>query len=71
MKNTKCPGNDSQFWTLEDVFEIPCPKCGQMIEFFKDDPSRSCLECKTNIDNPKRPKGCKDWCPSAGKCKAR
>ena len=33
----KCPGQDSRYWSGEDVFETKCPHCGHSVEFFKDD----------------------------------
>ena len=28
MISTKCPGQDTRYWTAEDIHEEPCPHCG-------------------------------------------
>ena len=35
MSEQKCPGQDTRYWTLDDVFESLCPHCGYSIEFFR------------------------------------
>ena len=64
----KCPGQDTQFWTLNDVFEVSCGQCGYLVEFFKNDVNRSCPNCKTLIKNPKLNLGCAQWCAHAKEC---
>jgi len=68
MTKMKCPGLDTRNWKPEDIFDIPCPKCNKMVEFFKDDPCRSCPDCGTRIMNPKIKKGCAEWCRFAEEC---
>jgi hypothetical protein len=64
----KCPGQDTRYWTFEDIFEVSCPKCKSTIEFFKDDPSRTCDNCQSHVTNPKLDLGCKKHCSMADSC---
>jgi hypothetical protein len=64
----KCPGQDLRYWKLEDIFETLCPHCGQAIEFFKDDPKRTCPSCGEQALNPKNDLSCAGWCKSAREC---
>jgi len=64
----RCPGQDTQYWKPEDIFETPCPTCGKMIEFFKDDPSRKCRNCGAKVLNPKIDFGCAAYCSFAEQC---
>lgn len=64
----QCPGQDSRYWSGEDVFETKCPKCGQSIEFFKDDSQRRCANCGHKMLNPKIDFGCASYCPYADQC---
>jgi endogenous inhibitor of DNA gyrase (YacG/DUF329 family) len=48
----KCPGQDTQYWSPSAIFEVDCPKCGQSVEFFKDDTSRKCGNCDHRFVNP-------------------
>lgn len=64
----KCPGQDQRFWKPEDIFEKPCPTCGKMVEFWKDDPRRKCPHCHALLVNPKLDFGCAAWCPQAKQC---
>lgn len=68
MSFWKCPGQDQSFWRPEDVFEIPCPYCGYSIEFWKNDVTRNCSNCKQQINNPRFDPGCAAWCSYAEKC---
>jgi len=34
-----------QYWKPGAIFESTCPKCGQPVEFFKDDTARKCGSC--------------------------
>lgn len=63
----RCPGQDPMFWKPGDVFEIPCPKCGFGVEFFKYDVKRKC-RCGHEIVNPKINFGCAEWCPYGDNC---
>ncbi|MFH1215930.1 MAG: HD domain-containing protein [Pseudomonadota bacterium] len=64
----KCPGQDSRYWEGEAIFEAKCPKCGNAIEFFKDDSSRKCSSCDHRMLNPKIDFGCAAYCPYAAQC---
>lgn len=64
----KCPGQDSQFWTAEDVYEIACGNCGFLVEFFKTDGMRRCTRCGLRVINPRVSIGCAQWCESAKEC---
>jgi len=63
----RCPGQDPMFWKLDDVFEIPCPKCGFRVEFFKFDVKRRC-RCGHEMVNPKINFGCAEWCSYGDSC---
>jgi hypothetical protein len=65
---SKCPGQDQRFWKPEDISLMPCPRCGVMVEFFKDDSSRKCPDCGTRFKNPHLDMGCAQWCPFAKDC---
>ncbi|MEJ5301287.1 MAG: hypothetical protein WHS38_09895 [Thermodesulforhabdaceae bacterium] len=64
----KCPGQDSRFWGTEAIFEAPCPQCGTIVEFFKDEPSRRCSRCGFRFVNPKMDFGCAAYCRFAEEC---
>ncbi len=64
----RCPGQDMRFWTPEDIYDVPCPRCGAMVEFFKDDPSQPCPSCNVRFRNPRIDLGCAKWCPHADVC---
>lgn len=64
----QCPGQDNRYWKGEAVFEIPCPHCGQVLEFFKDDSQRTCKKCGHRVLNPKIDFGCASYCPYAEQC---
>ncbi len=64
----QCPGQDNRYWSGEAVFEIACPHCGSMLEFFKDDSQRTCRQCGHRVLNPKIDFGCASYCPYAEQC---
>lgn len=64
----KCPGQDTQFWTQNAIFEAQCPECGHTVEFFKDDTTRKCGNCGHRFINPKMDFGCAAYCPFAEQC---
>ena len=64
----KCPGQDSRYWSGEDVFEVDCPKCGHSVEFFKDDSQQKCRKCGHRMLNPRMDFGCASYCPHAEQC---
>jgi len=63
-----CPGQDTRFWKPDDIFELPCGKCGATVEFFRDDVFRRCRRCGHRIENPKMTLGCAQWCEHAQEC---
>lgn len=64
----KCPGQDTQYWSEDAIFETECPECGHPMEFFKDDATRRCAGCKKKIVNPKMDFGCASYCKFAEQC---
>ena len=62
-----CPGQNTQFWKSDDIFEVACPHCKRAMEFFKDDVKRKC-DCGKVVFNPKLDLGCAAWCPAAADC---
>jgi len=64
----KCPGQDNRFWKPDDVYTVPCPRCGAGVEFFKDDFSRKCPQCRVRFKNPHLNMACAEWCPYGDAC---
>ncbi len=64
----QCPGQDTQYWNQDAIFETKCPECGHPMEFFKDDATRRCGNCKKKIVNPKMDFGCASYCKFAEQC---
>ena len=64
----KCPGQDSRYWKPGAIFEVECPKCGNEVEFFKDDTTRLCKKCGHRFVNPEMDFGCASYCPYAEQC---
>lgn len=64
----KCPGQDTRYWKPGDIYESTCPKCGQPVEFFKDEIRRKCRKCGHLFLNPKLDLGCAKWCQYAEQC---
>jgi len=64
----KCPGQDSRYWKPGAIFEVKCPKCGNEVEFFKDDTTRLCNKCGHRFVNPEMDFGCASYCPYAEQC---
>lgn len=69
MADHKCPGQDLRYWTPDDIYFIPCPNCGTQIEFWKDEPVRTCTHCRREIRNPRLDLGCADHCKHGGECR--
>ncbi len=63
-----CPGQNSRFWKFDDIFEIACGQCGEVVEFFKNDGVRHCLHCGNRLVNPRVSIGCALWCSKAAEC---
>ncbi len=64
----KCPGQDTRYWKPGDIFEVPCPVCGQPVEFFRDEGVRKCKNCGYKFKNPRIDLSCAQWCPYARQC---
>lgn len=64
----KCPGQDTRYWKPGDIFEVECPHCGKMVEFFKDEATRKCRSCKKTVVNPRMDFGCATHCKFAADC---
>ena len=64
----KCPGQDMKYWKENAIFDVPCPKCGTSVEFYKDDTTRKCRECGNRFVNPKMDFGCASYCQFAEQC---
>ncbi len=64
----RCPGQDMQRWTFDDIFEVQCPHCNHSIEFWKDEPVLFCPGCNEEVRNPRLNLGCAEWCKSADEC---
>jgi hypothetical protein len=57
-----------QYWKPGAIFESRCPKCGSLVEFFKDDTARKCGSCGHRFVNPQMDFGCAAYCPYAEQC---
>ncbi len=64
----RCPGQDTGFWDQTAIFEVKCPHCGYNVEFFKDEPARTCKKCGHEFINPKMDFGCASYCKFAEEC---
>ena len=64
----KCPGQDTQYWTAEAIYEVDCPQCSRRVEFFKDDTTRKCNHCGRRFVNPRMDFGCAAYCQYAEQC---
>ena len=68
MSEHKCPGQDQRYWKPEDIFFAPCPFCSAQIEFWKDEPVRTCSGCQREVRNPRFDLGCADHCKHGREC---
>ncbi len=57
-----------KYWKDDAIFEANCPKCGSIIEFYKDDTTRKCSHCQHRLVNPKMDFGCASYCQFAEQC---
>ena len=64
----QCPGQDTRYWKPGAIFDVTCPKCGKLIEFFKDESSRKCPHCGNKMINPRMDFGCASYCQHAEQC---
>jgi hypothetical protein len=65
----RCPGADTRYWKPGDIYEVKCGKCGEILEFFKDDSRRTCKNCNQVIRNPKLDLGCIEHCEFSELCR--
>ncbi|MDF1553926.1 MAG: hypothetical protein P1P84_12730 [Deferrisomatales bacterium] len=65
---SKCPGQDTQMWGFDAIYDVDCPQCGAAIEFFKDQVKKRCSQCREVVFNERMDLGCAKWCPSADSC---
>ena len=65
---SKCPGQDSQQWGFDAIYDVECPSCHAAIEFFKDEVKHRCRQCGEVVFNDRLDLGCARWCPSAEAC---
>lgn len=68
MGRPRCPGQNTQFWKPDDIFNINCPYCDGEIEFWKDEPMLNCPKCGREVRNPRIDLGCAKWCKFAQEC---
>jgi hypothetical protein len=61
----KCTGNNTREWAFDAIFDVGCKNCGNMVEFFKDEISRSCSRFKKTVYNDRKDYGCGQWDTSA------
>jgi ribosomal protein S27AE len=64
----KCPGQDRAYWKGDRVFELPCPRCGSAVEFFRDENARRCSRCGYRFNNARVALDCAAWCDQAESC---
>ncbi len=64
----KCPGQDTIYWKPDFIYEVKCPECSSLVEFFKDDSTRKCSQCGHHFFNPRKDLGCASYCEHAIKC---
>jgi hypothetical protein len=65
---SRCPGQDSQQWGHDAIYDVECPACRAAIEFFKDEVKHRCPSCGEMVFNDRLDLGCARWCPSAAAC---
>ena len=68
MIMSKCPGQDTRYWKLEDIQEVKCPGCGESMEFWKTDIRVRCRNCQRVVSNPNFNLECAAWCSFATQC---
>ncbi|MCP3924140.1 MAG: hypothetical protein GY714_16290 [Desulfobacterales bacterium] len=59
-----CAGNNTYDWGFDSIFEIECPKCGYLVEFFQDEITRRCSKCNDLVKNNRGSYGCSQFCSS-------
>ena len=68
MAEAHCPGQDLRNWKPEDIREVSCPACGNLVEIWKDEPERACPKCQKPVYHPRVGRGCADWCIHGKEC---
>jgi hypothetical protein len=68
MAKFRCPGQNTQNWRFDDIFEVQCPSCRRVLEFWKDEPVQVCKGCGNDVRNPRIDLGCATWCKYADQC---
>ena len=68
MADGHCPGQDLRTWKPCDIYDVICPHCQNSIEFWKDEPVRTCPKCKQFVTNPKLNRACAQWCSHSKDC---
>ena len=61
----KCTGNNTQEWSTDAIFDIKCKNCDTSVEFFKDEITRNCPNCRKPVFNDRKDFGCGQWCSSS------
>lgn len=58
----KCTGNNMREWGFDAIFDVECPHCGAMVEFFQDEITRDCPQCRETVKSDRTDFGCGLWC---------
>lgn len=54
MAPDRCPREDPlQDMKVENVVEVKCDQCGELVEFIVDEKQRRCDGCGASVPNPK------------------
>jgi len=61
----KCTGNNTQEWGFDAIFDVKCPNCENLVEFFKDEITRNCSNCGETVKSHREDYGCGQWCSSS------
>ncbi len=64
----RCPGQDTQFWKYDAIYDVKCPQCGGDVEFYKDEVTHRCKNCGATVLNDRMDLACLKWCPYAEQC---
>jgi hypothetical protein len=65
---SKCPGQNTQYWGFDAIYDVACPNCSKFVEFFRDEVRRRCNSCGEMVFNDRIDLGCAKWCPAASSC---
>lgn len=68
MTALRCPGMDRANFKPDDVKLRECLKCGEEMEFWKDDVRLACGACGHANFNPDVGNTCLAWCEQAEDC---